>query len=386
MALPQAERQLILLSAGTAVNRHAMREYADQIGADVDWSRLSKTLRLRKLLPTLGPRILELSKGHANDDFVEAVEQAIDAGRRQSIFLQLVCLRIVKALADAGIPSTPLKGPQLGEDIYGDPGRRLSNDIDLLVAREQLHTAVEVVRGLGYDAPTDHVGHNGLPLLHYALVHERAELPPVELHWRIHWYEQNFARERLLPPADDQATDWRPVRVDELAALLLFYARDGFADLRLAADLGAWWDAHGAELPPAALDELLVAYPALARAMVVASEVAENLVGLPAERIIGEVPGLGFRSRIARRLANPNPQSSQSQVYADMGLVDGLLTPPGGFSAFVRRQVFLPREVLDERARISKRRAHSPLGRGMGVLARYALTMARLVRAPERLP
>jgi hypothetical protein len=88
----------------------------------------------------------------------------------------------------------------------------------------------------------------GLPLLHFVLVHERGELPPVELHWRVHWYERSFARERLLPPAVDPPGDWRPAPADELAALLLFYARDGFIDLRLASDLGAWWDVHGAEL------------------------------------------------------------------------------------------------------------------------------------------
>lgn len=52
------------------------------------------------------------------------------------------------------------------------------------------------------------------------LVHERGELPLVELHWRMHWYEQDFARERLLPPAEDPMGDWRPAPVDELATLL----------------------------------------------------------------------------------------------------------------------------------------------------------------------
>src|SRR5205814_8803590 len=100
------------------------------------------------------------------------------------------------------------------------------------VAPEHLKRAVEVVRELGYARPTDYVDSSGLPLLHFALVHERDELPPVELHWRIHWYETRFARERLLAP--DGAPDWRPAPVDELAALLLFYARDGFTGLRQA--------------------------------------------------------------------------------------------------------------------------------------------------------
>ena len=385
MTLPQAERQLILLSAGIAARRQDMREHAGRLMAEVDWSQLAETLRLRRLLPALGPRIVELAEGRASDGFATAVDHAIEAGRRQGVFLQLVSLRVMAALADAGIRSTPLKGPLLGEAIYGDPGRRLSSDIDLLVAPHHLHTAVQVVRGLGYEAPTDHVGQGGLPLLHFALLHERGELPPVELHWRVHWYERSFARERLLPPTEGPVGDWRPAPADELAALLLFYARDGFIDLRLASDLSAWWDVYGAELPPGAFDELLRVYPALARAIPVAVKVAEKMVGLPARQIIEDMPKPGLRERMAVRLANPNPHSSQSQLYADMGLIDGLLMPPGGFGAFVRRQVLLPREVLDELDRHApKRRARSSLGRGAGMLGRYGLTMTRLALAPDK--
>ena len=353
---------------------------------EVDWPRLAETLRLRRLLPVLGPRILELAQRRADDDFATAVKQAVDAGRRHGAFLQLVSLRAIAMLADAGVRSIALKGPLFGEAVYGDPGRRPSSDIDLLVSPEQLRTAVEVIRGLGYGAPTDHVYDCGLPLLHFVLVHERGELPPIELHWRVHWYERSFARERLLPPVVDPLGQWRPAPADELAALLLFYARDGFVDLRLASDLSAWWDVYGAELPPAPLDELLRSYPALARVIPVAVTVAERMVGLPAAQIIGDMPKLGLRGSMAVRLANPHPHSSRPQLYADIGLIDGLLMPPGGFGAFVRRNVLPPPEVLDQQARhAARRRARSRLGRGAGMLGRYGLAIARLMRAPETL-
>jgi hypothetical protein len=385
-ARTRAERRLILLSAGTAVRRREMREQAARTMGEVSWSQLAETLGMRRLLPTLGPRILELADGGADDDFGAAVELAVEAARRHSAFLQLISLRIMDMLTGAGIRSTALKGPHLGESIYGDPGRRLSSDIDLLVAPEQLQAAVDVVRGLGYGAPTDYVEAGGLPLLHFVLVHERGDLPPVELHWRVHWYERRFACDRLLPPTLDPARDWRPALGDELAALLLFYARDGFIDLRLASDLSAWWDAHGAGLPPGTLDELLHVYPALARALPTAVAVAEGIVGLPATRLIRDMPKLDRRERMAVRLANPNPSSSRSQLFADIGLIDGLLTPPGGLGAYVRRQLLPSPQVLREQARhAARRRARSPLGRCAGVLARYGLTTARLVRAPETL-
>jgi hypothetical protein len=385
MSSSRAERQLILLSAGTAARRRIVHEQARRLLSEVDWSQLTETLRSRRLLSTLGPRILDFAVGQPSDGFAAAVEQAIGATRRQAVFLQLISLRVMSALAEAGIRCASLKGPLLGEAIYGgDLGRRLSSDIDLLVAPEELQAAVEVVRRLGYRAPSDHLERSGLPQLHFVLMHDQGRLPPIELHWRVHWYERSFASERLLPSAVNPLGDWRPAPADELGGLLLFYARDGFIDLRLASDLSAWWDVFGAELPRASLHELLAIYPALSRVIPAATRVAEKIVGLPMEQIIGESPRSGLRERMTVRLANPNPSSSQSQLYADTGVIDGLLMPAGGFGAFVRRNLWVPSAVLEQQARHGARqRARLPLARAGGVLGRYGLTMARLMRSPE---
>jgi hypothetical protein len=382
-----AERQLILLSAGTADRRLRMRETAARLAAEVDWARLAVTLQVRKLLPTLGPRIVELAKGGAPDSFTADVERALATGRRQGTLLQLVCARATDELAKAGIRSTPLKGPLLADALYGDIGRRISTDVDLLVAPENLYEAVDVVRKLGYSAPADHVEESGLPTMHFALPHERNEWPPVEIHWRIHWYERNFARERLLPPDPATVGSWRPAPADEFAMLLLFYSRDGFVDLRLASDLGAWWDSFGQQTERDAVQAVLAAYPALAPALKAAAIVAEETVGLPAKQLVGDGVSLRVRERMAIRLANPNPRSRRSQLHADMGLVDWLLMPPGGFREFVRRQVLLPREVFDNLSRQTPGwRSKSPLRHGAHILARYGLATIRVVRKPETLP
>jgi hypothetical protein len=372
------EEQLILLSARTAVCRQTASGQIEKLVAVANWSLLADLLRNGRLLPLLGPRLVELAGDQAGDEFAVRVTQALDVGRRQSVFLQTIAVRVMAALGDAGIRCTALKGPALSEVLYGDPGRRSSSDIDLLVAQESLHDAVEVIRELGYGAPSDHVDECGLPLLHFALTHERGQLPPVELHWRIHWYERSFAREKLLPPSGELTGAWRPAPADELTALLLFYARDGFVGLRLATDLGAYWDTFGARLQSGALDESIRTYPELAHVLLAAAEVAERTVGLPRDRLTEGTPKLSTRGRIAVRLANPHPRASQPQLYADIGLIDGLLAPPGGFKAFVRRQVIPPREVLQEHARKAQgQRASSRLGHCVRVLGRYGLAMTR---------
>jgi len=299
MEISPAEAQLILFSASVAARRRDRRDQAQRLICEVDWRRLTETLRLRRLLPTLGPHILELTELHADAGFSTAVEEAIATARRHATFLQLTSLRVMSALLDADIRCAPLKGPFLAEAIYGDAGRRLSSDIDLLVAPEQLRAATDIVRGLGYEAPADPVDASGLPQLHFLLIHKERALPPVELHWRVHSYERCFARELLLPPAGSRPGDWRPAPADELIALLLFYARDGFIDLRLASDVSGWWDRRGAELRRGAVEERLRTYPALARVVRASARAAEKVVGLPATRVFQDVPFRAVRGKFS---------------------------------------------------------------------------------------
>ncbi|MGH2937674.1 MAG: nucleotidyltransferase family protein [Solirubrobacterales bacterium] len=379
-----AERGLILLAAGTAARRDAGRPRALALATVVDWEQLAVTLHRRRLLPTLGPRIEDLCGGRTDDKFSAHVERALAQTRRQGAFLQLISARITAALRDAGVRCAPLKGPGLSEALYGDPGRRLASDIDLLVAPEQLVAALTVVSGFGYGEPIDHVDEDGVPELHFAVSHRSEELPPVELHWRIHWYERRFAAERLLPPPGADPA-WRPAAIDELAALLLFYARDGFVDLRLATDIGAFWDVRGAETRSADFAALLSAYPPLRRPLLAAAVAAERVVGLPAADLLAATPSPDLRSRLAVRLANPNPspRSRASQIHAAIGLVDGLLTPPGELRDFVRRQILLAPDHLDEQAQKLSRSPRSQFGHGARTLARIGFAGTRLARPSE---
>ncbi len=378
----RSEEEILLLAAATANRRAAEQERARRLSLALDWSGLTERLHVQRLLPTLGPRILELAGERASPSFESTVGESISSVCRQDALLQLIGARVVKALAEAGIRASALKGPLLGEAVYGEPGRRESRDIDLLVAPEQLAAAAELVRSMGYVSPRDHV-EDGLPSLHFRLLHEQAGLPPIELHWRIHWYERMFAQQRLLAPLGANGADdatWRPAPADELAALLLFYARDGFVGLRLAADIGAWWDAVGGQLPPGKLGEICDTYPALRRPLLAATYAAGRVVGLPTTQLLGATPARRVRERLAARMANPLPRSSRPQLYAEIGFVDWLLAPPGGLRAVFRRQVMIPRGVRLERARCAGApRAASAWGYAARVLGRYPFALARLV-------
>jgi hypothetical protein len=377
----RAEAALIRLSAATAARRHAATDEADRLTGRVDWSALAEMLVSRRLLPLLGERIVTLSGERAPAGFVQATRRAIEACAADEALLELLSIQIIDALRTAGIPSLALKGPALGRALYGGPGRRPSSDIDVLVKAEDLRHGAEVATRLGYRDPDGVTDVSRLPLLHRRMVHRQPGLPVLELHWRVHWYEQRFARDMLARSSPDGPLGARAAPADELTSLLLFYARDGFVDLRLACDLATWWDRFGVQLAPGSVAGEIERYPSLERVLIAAAEVGDRVLGVPSSALLGgERPRLDQRLRTAIRLANPDARGSTTQHHADTLLIDLLLTPRGGHREAIRRQLRTPAGTqLGQRAP-DRDGPSEATDQALRLLRRYALGLVRVTR------
>lgn len=68
----------------------------------------------------------------------------------QSLTLFSETVTLVKKLESSGITALPLKGSILALALYGDVGRRHSNDIDLLVEPSELDRTIETLKQCGY--------------------------------------------------------------------------------------------------------------------------------------------------------------------------------------------------------------------------------------------
>jgi Uncharacterised nucleotidyltransferase len=376
----QAEAALARLSAGTTARRAATKSDAERLADRIDWSALAAMLTARRLLPLLGERIAEFAGDRAPASFVEATGEGIRAGAELDGLLELLAIQMIDALEAAEIPSMLLKGPALGRLLYRRAGRRPSADIDLLVRAEDLSRAVEVADRIGYRDLEPYRPADQLPLLHRRLVHHQPGLPVLELHWRVHWYEQLFSREMLLRSSPGGPIGNRADPADELTGLLLFYARDGFVDLRLACDLGAWWDAVGTQLPSGALAEQIARYPALGRVLVAAAEVGERVVGVPSVELLGETQKLERRVRMAAALANPDALGDRTQHQSDALLIDLLLTPSGGHRESIRRQLRTPSGVQPGQRPPQRYGPWASINHGLRLLRRYGLGLLRVAR------
>jgi hypothetical protein len=337
-----AEDELLLLSAATEARRAANAERATDLAARIDWSAFLNLASRNRVLPLIATRVATWTDVPAA--FADASARTAAADRRRSTAADLVAARILGELSRRDVRAMPLKGPALARHLYGDVGLRTSRDLDVLVAPGDLTPAGEALAAMGYqdDGRTHWV--DGRPLLHVRYVHQ-AGLPAVELHWRVHWYEQRFSEAMLTcaRPGDDGVLRAQPA--DEFAALLLFYARDGFAGVRLLADVAQWWDRLGAELGPDALERTVAAHPDLRRPLVAAGEMAYRLAGVPTDamRVSGRA------SRRALRLADVTLRGSDARLRAELQLADLLLAPKGGRWAAVRRSLILPAAVIRSR-------------------------------------
>jgi len=342
------EHELALLLAGTAASREAADARIAELAASVDYALLERILALQLLLPLAAKRLAESGASPAPEAFREAARLETTRWRELSLAQGAVTLSLLRALDAAGIPAAPVKGALLAEEIHGDPGLRFSSDIDILVDDSRLDAALAVLREAGYGSSADVAWRDGRPHLHHALPPERRGLPSLDLHWRIHWNETELSSGLLARSVPDPQGGRRLQPADELLSLLLFFGRNSFYGLRLAADVAASWDRRRAELEPGFLAPVLEARPELRDVVTASVLLASLLVGLPCD-VLGPRRRPGGRARLAARLANWQMVGTEAERTANMVSVDWLLSPPGQWRAFARRHMFQPSAQLAPR-------------------------------------
>jgi hypothetical protein len=367
MKPPTAAEELMLLSVSSARTRSAAGQRARELAARTDWRELLRLLTRQRLVPLAAARLAELDGVEPPDAFAAAAAEATTAARRLALHNEIASERVLAALAESGIAARTLKGAALAAELYGDGGMRISQDVDVLVKSDRLASAAAALERIGF-ARAGGSATGRRPPLHVRLVH-RGGLPDVELHWRVHWYEERFSAELLA----------RAGAAHEYAALLLFWARDGFAGLRLAADIARWWDMRGERLPDEALVAVAERHPALRRPLAVAAWNAQRLVGVPS-------PFTFRRPPPAVRLGTWRLAGDDDQIRANTTLIDLLLAPPNGRGDFVRRHVLLPDAVLLERGAARNRLGRARALHVLRLAARYIIALWRIRGGREWAP
>lgn len=198
------EDQLVLLLARGSLPPEVQEQARALLAAPLKWELIVERVTEQEVYPLFYRNLETLvcpsreqgargkeqragSKGEAREQLQKLSK--INAFRNALMTEELV--RVVKLLADIGIPTIPLKGVALAQSLYGDPALRACVDLDILVPRSMVARAFNLLRAQGYASEFAPGFFADLLLRHdieYALRRgERGFDYTVELHWGVLW-------------------------------------------------------------------------------------------------------------------------------------------------------------------------------------------------------
>ncbi len=170
------------------------------------------------------------------------IRQLLAHEHRRSARLNLSALAdlqsLVPALAAAKVPVLLMKGAALATRLYPAPSLRPMRDLDILVRREHVALAHDVLLGLGYTPAPER-----RPGAQLAFGTERSYRRPGHLPVELHWHVLNLTSYQHLAPA---AWLWQQAEPVDIGTASAFVLRPTAQLLHLAAHLSLHhFDARG---------------------------------------------------------------------------------------------------------------------------------------------
>ena len=166
----------------------------------VDWNRFIGLSEWHNVAPLVYRALPAACPGAIPPAALNRLRSFCHNNTARALFLASELSRILNALESCGIPAYPFKGPALSVMLYGDPGRRQSRDLDILVPKERVRRAIDCLDSLGYGAKTSLAGNR-------LAAHRRTEYElqffrrdgklTVELQWAVVPGFFGFDHERL---------------------------------------------------------------------------------------------------------------------------------------------------------------------------------------------
>lgn len=175
---------LALLLCRTPLDDEAQQTIAPLLSQPPDWELLFRLAAQWQLEPVVFSNLrLHFRETIPADVLVQAAERERDA-RATALTRTLQLVEVMKRLRAIGVRSIVLKGPAIGMVAYGDASMRTFADIDLLLWRDDLGRARDVLLLHGYDRDYPQRAEPALIRNGHALEFSGAG-PKVELHWTL---------------------------------------------------------------------------------------------------------------------------------------------------------------------------------------------------------
>jgi hypothetical protein len=235
---------LLSLAASMPGSPDLLRATSGQVE---DWDSLAALAEQNGLAGILW-RELERAGASPPTSATRRFEEFVTLQRLRQPRLERSLAEAAGAVAKAGVPCALLKGPFLGERLYGEAALRPSVDLDLLVAADDVDRATAALGDAGWrlQGGTSARWHRRH---HHHLVLDRPGSTDVELHFRAHvGFGAVLPAEDLLGRTSACEYLGQPVRLlapeDEVLYLAVHAAGHGLGRLLWLVDLKAILASH----------------------------------------------------------------------------------------------------------------------------------------------
>jgi hypothetical protein len=197
--LERPEHRLLLLCARTRVGAEVAESIKELAAGDLDWDYLYRLARRHAVLPLLYWQLNATAPREVPPAQLRRFRDNFREHAARNLYLTGELERVVSLFEAEGVPVIPYKGPALAAFAYRNLALRRYADLDILVRKEDLPRAKEllVARGFGPQLRLT-------PAQERVLLRSQHNLPfareggrlVVELHWE-------FTARRYASPQDD---------------------------------------------------------------------------------------------------------------------------------------------------------------------------------------
>ena len=151
----QLENEVLLCCARTHADVKTLERLRTLLQQDPDWQRLIQIANSNGVVPLLYRNLSRSCPDAVPPTILAQLRESFLSNVQNSLLLTAELLKLVELFALHGVSAIPFKGPVLAAAVYKDLSLRQFSDLDVVVHRDDIFRAEELLASQGYRAATE---------------------------------------------------------------------------------------------------------------------------------------------------------------------------------------------------------------------------------------
>ena len=142
--------EIVLLCASTQLSSEGQRRLVELVRSKPDWDAVSKLADRHALQPLLFKQLGHVAHEGVPNDLCQSLRHLANVRAKQNFLFTAELLKLKEILLAQGVEFIAYKGPCLALQAYGDAALRAYNDLDIVIAPDNLSKVRSALRARGY--------------------------------------------------------------------------------------------------------------------------------------------------------------------------------------------------------------------------------------------